>query len=74
VAFLVARALFSRAWLRVRKHACRLIQDRLAVSELALVVAHGLDRFCVSAGELLGDLLVIEPGMAGQLVLVWGAG
>jgi hypothetical protein len=64
--FLFMRAFFSGTRLRARKHARGFIQHRLAMLELALVVAHGLDRFRVGAGERFGDLLGRESVLARQ--------
>jgi hypothetical protein len=49
--FLFVQAFLSGTRPRGWKHACGFIQRRLATLELALVVAHGLDRFRVGAGE-----------------------
>jgi hypothetical protein len=60
------RVFFGGTRRRARTQTCRFIQHRLATLELAFVVAHGLDRLRVGAGERFGDLLGRESVVARQ--------
>src|SRR3954452_1938695 len=55
--FLITGALLSSARRRAGQYASGFTEHRLPMLELALVVAHGLDRFRVGVGQRFGDLL-----------------